>query len=58
MMPAARRLLPVLLGLLLTACAATPRQAGHATSNPRIVERDLGADALTSTDERKPAATR
>ncbi|NKI94852.1 hypothetical protein [Rhizobacter sp. SG703] len=57
MMLAARCLLSALLALL-TACAATPRQAGHATPNPRIVERDLGADALTSTDERKPAATR
>lgn len=55
---AARCLLPALLGMLLTACAATPPQAGRAAPNLRIVERDLGADALTSTDERKPAATR
>jgi hypothetical protein len=54
---ATRCLLPALLAVL-AACAATPPQGGRSTPNPRIVERDLGADALTSTDERKPAATR
>lgn len=52
------RCLVLVLPWLLAACAATPPQGGRSTSNPRIVERDLGADALTSTDERKPATTR
>ena len=52
------RCLVLLLPWLLAACAATPPHGGRSTSNPRVVERDLGADALTSTDERKPATAR
>jgi hypothetical protein len=44
--------------LLLAACATTAPHGGRSASNPRIVERDLGGDALTSADERKPAAAR
>jgi hypothetical protein len=58
MRPLFNRCLVLLLPCLLAACATTAPHGGRSASNPRIVERDLGGDALTSADERKPAAAR